>query len=165
MACTSKASRDANKAAFNLSHNPKLFAMNGKPALGVLGGLIASIIGAIIWSTVTVLTEYQIGWMAVGVGILVGFAVRLLGRGEHVFYCVIGGGFALLGCVLGNLFSGIGFLANEMELGYFETLGKFEWSESFNLLKAMFSPMDSLLYGIAIYEGVKFSILPGADSE
>jgi len=139
--------------------------MNGKPVIGVIGGLVAAIIGAIVWSTVTVLTEYQIGWMAVGVGILVGFAVRLLGRGEHIFYCVIGGGFALLGCVLGNLFSGIGFLAKEMELGYFEAMGQFQWSESFTILKAMFSPMDLLFYGIAIYEGVKFSILPGAGAD
>ena len=147
------------------SFNPKTqyCSMNGKPALGAVGGLIAAIVGAAIWATVTVLSGWQIGWMAVGVGILVGLAVRVMGRGSHPIYCVMGGGFALLGCVLGNLFSGIGFLAKELDMGYFEAMGQFEWSESFALLKAMFSAMDVLFYAIAIYEGVKFSIYAGAE--
>lgn len=36
---------------------------------GFLGGLGAVIIGAILWAVITVLTDYQIGWMAVGVTI------------------------------------------------------------------------------------------------
>ncbi|MGV3757842.1 MAG: hypothetical protein ACO1QS_20870 [Verrucomicrobiota bacterium] len=140
--------------------------MNGKPVLGAVGGFVAAIIGAAIWATVTVLTEYQIGWMAVGVGILVGLAIRVMGRGNHIIYPMMGGVFALLGCVLGNLLSGIGFLAKELDMSYFAAMGEFDWSESFALLKAMSSVMDILFYAIAIYEGVKFSIFVGAeDSE
>jgi hypothetical protein len=49
-----------------------------KLLLGGLAGLAAAIIGAIVWAVLTVMTNYhQIGWMAVGVGALVGFALRI----------------------------------------------------------------------------------------
>ena len=55
-----------------------------KLLLGGLAGLAAAIIGAIIWAVVTVTAKYQIGWMAVGVGVLVGFALRI-GKGGKTF--------------------------------------------------------------------------------
>lgn len=126
----------------------------------VVGGLVAALVGAAIWAAVTVSTGYQIGWMAVGVGFLVGFVVRLTGGGSSTIYGVVGAVFALLGCALGNLFSGIGFIAAEQQTGFMEALGAFDWSKSIDLLTAMSSPMDLLFYGIALYEGFKFGRAP-----
>ena len=64
---------------------------------GIFGGLVASLIGAAIWAGITVATDYQISWMAVGVGFLVGFAVRFLGKGIDLIYGVIGFGFTIGG--------------------------------------------------------------------
>ena len=130
--------------------------MRNSLPLALIGGLISALIGAAIWTAVTLSTGYQIGWMAVGVGFLVGFAVRIFGQGSEPVFGVIGAIFALLGCVLGNLFSGIGFIAQEFDVEFFDALTSFDYSASFELLSEMFSPMDLLFYGIAIYEGFKF---------
>ncbi len=36
----------------------------------------------------------------------------------------------------------------------------FDYTAAPELLSAMFSPMDLLFYGIAVWEGFKFAILP-----
>lgn len=128
--------------------------------LAIAGGLLAALVGAAIWAVVTVSTEYQIGWMAVGVGALVGFAVRTLGKGSTPVYGVIGAVCALLGCVLGNLYSGIGFIAESEGISYMDAVLNFDYGYSFDVLQAMASPMDLLFYGIAVYEGFKFGIAP-----
>ena len=44
----------------------------------IVGGLLATLISAIIWAVVTVATQYQIGYMAIGVGLFVGFLCPIL---------------------------------------------------------------------------------------
>ena len=129
--------------------------MQGNAVLAVIAGIVSALVGAVIWAVVTVATGYQIGWRAVGVGFLVGIAVMVAGQGEGGLFGTIGAVCALLGCVLGNLFTGIGMVANAEGLGYIETLtGTFGvWME---ILSATFSPMDILFYGIAVWEGFRF---------
>lgn len=116
-------------------------------------------IGAGIWAAVTVATERQIGWMAVGVGVLVGFAVRYAGRGSSPAFGLVGAGFALFGCVLGNLFSVVGFISIQESVPYFDMLGRVDPATAAELIRVTFSPMDLLFYAIAIYEGYKFSLV------
>jgi len=134
--------------------------MKGNLLLAVIGGLIASLVGAAIWAGVTVTTQYQIGWMAIGVGFLVGYAVRFLGKGSSVAFGVVGGAFALIGCALGNLLSTVGFLAQETRTDVLEAMTKFDWSQSFVVLQSTWQPIDLLFYGIALYEGFKLSRVP-----
>jgi len=123
----------------------------------LLTGFIASIIGAILWAAVTVITEYQIGFMAITVGLLVGFAIRYFGRGIDKIFGIIGGVFAIFGCLLGNLFSILGFYAISVGIGIFDILGLINLSVIPDLMVETFSPIDLLFYGLAIYEGYKFS--------
>src|SRR5262245_53211570 len=88
--------------------------------LGGFAGLAAAIIGAIIWAIVTVTTKYQIGFMALGVGALVGFALRI-GNGGKLFG-ILGAFLALFGCILGNYFSLIGFASAEAHVSFFTML-------------------------------------------
>src|SRR4029078_7954573 len=85
-----------------------------KLLLGGLAGLAAAIIGAIIWAVVTVTAKYQIGWMAVGVGVLVGVALRI-GNGGKAFG-ILGAFLALFGCILGSYFSLIALAAAELHV-------------------------------------------------
>jgi hypothetical protein len=85
--------------------------------LGGLAGLAAAIVGAVIWAVITVTTDHQIGWMAIGVGALVGFALRI-GNGGKTFG-ILGALFALFGCVLGNYFSLIAFASTKEHVGFF----------------------------------------------
>lgn len=50
----------------------------------IAAGVVAALIAAAVWATITVVTQFQIGWMAVGAGFLVGHAVRHFGRGLHL---------------------------------------------------------------------------------
>jgi hypothetical protein len=137
--------------------------MRNSIPLALLAGAVAAVIGASIWAAITVSTGYQIGWIAVGVGILVGYAVRIAGQGVTVAFSIIGAVFALVGCVLGNLLAGISVIADELEIGFFDALLNFDYSVSFEILGAMFSPMDLLFYGIAIWEGFKFAPIEGVE--
>jgi hypothetical protein len=79
--------------------------------MALVAGAAAALIGGIVWAVVTIATKYQIGWMAVGVGFLVGYAVQRFGKGVTTTYGVVGAAFALFGCLLGNLLSACGFLS------------------------------------------------------
>src|SRR4051812_10018311 len=71
----------------------------------LIGGLASAIVGAVLWAVITVATEHQIGYMAIGVGFLAGFSVRYFGCGIDFHFRIVGAFFALLGCALGNFLS------------------------------------------------------------
>ena len=77
--------------------------------MGILGGLAGAGIGAVLWTLLTVLTRYQIGYMAVGVGFLAGIGVKLLGRGIDPVFQYAGAGLAFTGCLMGNFMVMIAF--------------------------------------------------------
>ena len=124
---------------------------------GAVAGVLAMAAGAAVWTGVAVATEYQIGWMAVGMGCAVGFAVRLGGRGLENSFGILGASLALMGCVLGNLLTGCYFLSSELGLDYVKVLTGINPQSAVEVLKVMFQPMDLLFYGIALYEGYEFS--------
>jgi antitoxin component YwqK of YwqJK toxin-antitoxin module len=123
----------------------------------IVGGLSAAIVGAILWALITVATKYQIGYMAIGVGLLVGFAVRYFGAGVDYVFGIVGAFFALLGCALGNLLSQVGFIADAQSIGYFDVLTLLNFTTLGTIAKESFAPMDIVFYGIAAYEGYKFA--------
>ena len=126
-------------------------------ALGIIGGGLCGLAGAAIWAAVTYFTEYQIGWMSVGVGFLVGFGMSRLGKGLDKVFGIAGGAIALLSIILGNFLAAIGFLAKLIDVSFLDMLIYFNYSMTFELMKETFSVMDILFYGIAIYEGYRFS--------
>jgi hypothetical protein len=125
--------------------------------LGLIAGVSVGIIGAILWGAITVATEFQIGYMALAIGAGVGISVRIFGKGIDKIFGILGATIALLSCLLGNFFSIIGFIANTVNLGYFETLSSFNYSYLPDIMAETFSIIDLLFYGIALYEGYKFS--------
>ncbi len=126
--------------------------------LAIVAGLIASLVGAAIWAGITVATEYQIGYIAIAIGFIVGFAVRFAGRGYTTPFGVIGAVFALLGCVVGNILSMIGFISIEFDIGFFQLLQEFDYSLLPELMQETFHPMDLLFYAIALWAGFKYSL-------
>lgn len=126
--------------------------------MGIASGAGAATVGAAVWALVTVGTGYQIGWMAVGVGFLVGYSIRFFGKGIDPIFGVIGGAFALIGCLLGNFFSLVGFAAKSENVDVISILFSIDYSLVPAIMIEAFSPMDLLFYGIAVYEGYRFSI-------
>jgi hypothetical protein len=138
---------------------PPMSVEEGNLPGAVLGGLVAAIVGALVWAVVTVTTKFQIGFMAVGVGFLVAWAVRSLGKGRTQVFSIIGAAFALLGCVLGNLLSACGFIAADRGEPVVSIVLKVLGTPSIamNVLQTTFNGMDLLFYAIAVYEGYKLA--------
>lgn len=139
----------------------------------LIGGAFVSLICALLWAVITVATEYQIGYMAIAVGFLVGISIRFLGAGIDPLFGFIGAFYALLGCLLGNLFSQIGFIAHSQNMEYLDVLSFLSLELTVSLLTESFSPMDIFFYGFAIFAGYKYAfrtihpemLKPGGDAE
>jgi hypothetical protein len=129
--------------------------------LGAVVGLLAALVGAGIWAAVTALTAYQVGFMAVGVGLLVGFAVRFAGKGHEPIFGVVGAVLAVLGCVVGNYLMGAWFFAANTGMPYGQVLTP-NFSFVVEVMRATFGAMDLLFYAIAAYCGYRYSLVPAA---
>lgn len=157
--------KDEQLEAIAPTPNPDLFAgtqsreqLLGEENLpkGVLCGVAACLIGAVAWGLVSVSTGYQVGYMAIAVGFLVGFAMRL-GKGVRPIFGIIGAALALLSCILGDYFSIIGYVAKEYELSYVGAFNGMSMADVASLLIDNLVSMTVVFYGIAVYEGYKLS--------
>ena len=125
--------------------------------LATAAGIVAALIGGVLWAVVTVVTKTELGLMAIGVGFLVGRAIRTAGQGIDPKFGYLGALCALAGCVLGNLLSDVAFYADLMKIGLPQAFASLSVDLLTKLVSGFFKPMDLLFYAIAIYEGYKFS--------
>lgn len=130
--------------------------------MAILGGLGGAVVGAGLWAVVTVVTQMELGVMAIAVGFTVGYAVRELGKGREQKFGILGAVCGLIGCVLGNVLSAVGIYAQARDVGFFDVLGGLNMDLLSRLMSAFFSPMDLLFCAISVYEGYKFSLRPAA---
>lgn len=75
----------------------------GSLGLAVLAGGLAAVIAGAIWAGIAVVTEYEIGYVACGVGLLTGFAVCLTTRERSVRVGLMAAGLAVCGLLIGKL--------------------------------------------------------------
>ncbi len=98
-----------------------------EPKVGValLAGSVAAVLGGIAWGLIVKWTDYEVGILALGIGLLTAFAInRATGGRRGVGLQVIAVGTALLGILLGKYLSfafvtqqvlpGVGLLSGEM---------------------------------------------------
>jgi len=130
---------------------------NQNLSMGFVGGFGAAILGSIVWAVITALTQYQIGFMAIGVGFLVGFAVRKMGQGIDKTFGFFGAGLAFLGCMVGNLLTTCIIVSQQESVALSEILSGLNISVAMEIMKYTFSPIDLLFYGLALYYGYRFS--------
>ena len=128
-------------------------------SLAILGGAVAALIGAALWALITVTTGYQIGFMAIGIGFLVGFTVRQLGKGTTPVFGAVGAVLSLAGCLVGNVLAIAGFIASGSGQPFVTVLSQIDVASVPAMLTATFSAIDLLFYAIAVYEGYKISFV------
>jgi hypothetical protein len=123
--------------------------------MGLIGGALAMLVSAVIWGAIAYFTEYQIGWMAIGVGYLVGIAVKFFGKGKTMIFGISSAGLALIGCALGNLLFYSGVIAREESAPFLEVFFFFLLSPAaaVELFTVAFDFMDILFYALAAYVG------------
>ncbi len=140
-----------------LEKGMQVLRANQNPGLGILAGIVAAIVSAALWATITAALNYQIGWMAVGVGFLVGFGVRRFGQGVDAGFGIMGAVLALLGCLAGNLLAACIFVSQQAKVPFLDVAFSLDPVVAIDLLARGFAPIDLLFYGIALYEGYRFS--------
>ena len=135
--------------------------VRGNQNLGaaLLVGAAVAAVCAVAWAGITVAIERQIGFMAIGVGLAVGFAVQKAGRGVDPIYAWIGAGFSLAGCAIGNLLMACMFLAKQENVELSQVLGNLNLDLATELMRATADPMDLVFYGIAAWEGFRLARL------
>lgn len=139
------------------STQPAIGQLDDQPNLlmGLIGGVIAMLVSAVAWGAITYLTEYQIGWMSIGVGFLVGVAIRFFGKGKTMIFGISGAILALIGCLLGNLLFYSGMIAREEGVPFLNVffLLLFNPAATIELFTLTFEFMDILFYALAAYAG------------
>lgn len=128
--------------------------------MGLVGGVVAMLVSAIVWGAVTYITNYQIGYLAVGVGFLVGIAVKFFGRGKTAIFGISSAILALIGTMLGNLMFYSGIIAKEESVPFLTVFFYFLTTpgDLVGLFGAAFDFMDILFYGLAAYVGFATAI-------
>ncbi|MBM3152361.1 MAG: hypothetical protein FJZ96_09220 [Chloroflexi bacterium] len=123
--------------------------------LGVIAGGIAMLIGAVLWGVITYATEYQVSYMAIGLGALVGVAMHKLGRGGSLTAGIIAALLSLAGCLLGNFFFYTGAISKSEGMPFLDVLFALVIDPSIvmEIFSAAFEIMDLLFYAIAMYVG------------
>ena len=121
----------------------------------VIVGIVAAVIGAAIWAIITRLTGFQIGFMAIGIGILVGIAIRVTSDQGGMEMGFLGGGLSLFGVVLGNLLAACAFIARNNDLSFMHVFMDVLANPDTisRVMRGWFSVIDLLFYGIAVYTG------------
>lgn len=125
--------------------------------MGTIAGLVASVAGAGAWAAVTIMTEYQIGFMAIGIGLLVGFAVRFTGKGIAKPFGIVAALLSLAGCILGNILTISYFVAASEEIAFMDILSQVNVAIIVDMLRTTFEAMDVLFYALAGYFGYKYA--------
>src|SRR6187549_3385807 len=83
---------------------------------GIAGGLVAAIVGGFLWGLIVILTEYEIGIAAWGIGFLAGFGVvRFAGGAKGTPLQVVAVISSLLGIVIGKYVSYAYFFKQAIE--------------------------------------------------
>jgi len=116
----------------------------------LLGGLLFTAIASMGWTFITAMTGYQGAYMALGVGLLVGIAVRYFGAGINRIFGALAALLALAGSLLGYYLSQAGFPEEVQLAGIIKVLDYLKPDVMLNTVKETFDPLDLLFYGLAV---------------
>ncbi len=133
--------------------------IGGNILLGTAGGFGAMLFGVLIWALIAFITRFEFSLAAVGMGFLIGFIAKTLTGRKNALMGMISGGLSVTGCILGSILGivmivckgdillvGAAFIALLTKPGLLlEAYG------------AVFSPIDLLFYGIAVFNAYKMA--------
>lgn len=126
----------------------------------VLAGAIAAILSAVIWATIAYLTDYQIGWVAIILGCLVGQSVRRFGKGSDLRFRVIGLVSSLSGIFLGNAMIVSLLFHRMLEIPLMDVLPLLGDSQFYAMIAEMTTILDAVFYLVAALCGWSLSVIP-----
>lgn len=126
----------------------------------ITGGILATLVCSLVWAFITVATEHQIGYMAIGLGMVVGIAIRFFGAGIDLKYNILGAVLSFAGCIIGNILSVVGFAGIQYSVDYLQVISVLTFSNTMQILVDTFQFTDIIFYSFACVFGFKFSTIP-----
>ena len=122
----------------------------GGVAAGTVAGVAGALVGAVLWAVLVSVTDYKIGYAAIGVGALVGFAVGRIG-GRNPRLPIVAAVIGLLGCVLGDVLADAHLVAGAVSrsgtpLSFTDVLTS---GHLLRFYQDLFKPLDALFYVFA----------------
>ena len=134
--------------------------LNQNLGVGILAGGMAVVLSAAICTAITLITEYQLGYLGIGVGLLVGAAVRFFGRGADRIFGIAAVVLSLTGGVLGNFLIASNLFSGYVDTAWLETIEFLILSPKWliRLLVNTFDITDIIFYVMAAFtsDGVAF---------
>lgn len=130
-------------------------APSGNLVLATADGLVAALVGAVLWAALVGATHVKIGYAAIGVGFLVGWTMRAVGKGRSPIYGYVGALLALLGCVVGDVLSDCMAVAEQSSHPMLDIFTHLTPSTAVAILQAGFRPLDALFYLFAAMAGYR----------
>lgn len=131
---------------------------------GIIGGLLAAITGAFIWAEFTIIVEKdwaydpQHAYMSMLIGLIVGLSVRFLGKGRDIKFGLTAVALAIIGCMLGNIFSSVAYVVATLDLSYFTVITIFDHSQLIGFISDRFAYWDILFYSLTLVFAYFFSV-------
>jgi hypothetical protein len=125
--------------------------------MGVLAGIGAALLGALLWATIAAFTGLNFSLIAIAVGAMVGFAVQQAGKGIDVKFGIAGAVLAALGCFMGNILGVFGYVAYKLDVNVFSLLSNVPLGSVIENYFNEIGFFSIVFYGVAIYEGYNFS--------
>ncbi len=135
-------------------------AERSKVVPSLAAGLVAALVGAILWAVIAKITTYELGFVALGIGLIVGAAMAAAGA-NRAWLPIAGGALAVLGCLLGKFFLldyAVSDASETSLTGAFSLMLKnpdLTWAD----YRELFGVMDILFVALAGYEGWQFTRL------
>lgn len=143
--------------------NREIAARRVTPAWGtaVLGGLGGAFVGALLWAAIALVTDLEVGYVAVLVGLLAGLGVRIgARRAPSQALQVLAAGMALVGLVVAKYLIIAWIASRELGLSPFDPIIASMFVEVFGEL---LSPFDLLWVFLAV--GAAYRVPAAATAE
>jgi hypothetical protein len=127
-------------------------------ARAVPAGIGAAIVGALLWAAFGYFSGMSLGLVAILIGVVVGYAIRRVGKGVDRKFGYLGGACAAFGWALGTWLCDLALLAKDADRPILAVLNTVGIGQSLAFAVRASGAMDLLFLAIAVWEGYRFSL-------
>ncbi len=132
---------------------------------GLAAAVVASIAGAIAWGAISMATGYMIGWVAIGLGVLVGYGMQMFGKGLTAKYSAVAAVLAVVGCLGGNLAAAVMFEVKNYGASVGEVFSTLTMRDIIAFYTETLEIMDLVFWLLAVGAAWQFAPRQLADEE
>lgn len=126
----------------------------------VIAGAVATLIAAAAYAITVTMWPFAYGFVAVGIGIVIGLWMQFVGRGISMKFSIAAVVYTITGCALGNLFVVIIELAQGLEISPIDIIRNDSLSMLAKRSLSGISFVDLVYVFVAVFAAVFFAKRP-----